>query len=324
MLKDTFGRSFPYLRLSIANVCNFRCSYCLPDGYKNYEKSSFLTQDEIVRLVDAFAELGTYKIRLTGGEPTIRKDFTSIIRLVSNHPGITQTVFTTNGYRLTDNAKKWFEAGLTHINISVDSLNADKFFAITGHDRLNEVLKGVDVAIESGFNKVKINVVLLKDVNDHEVEDYLEWAKKSPICIRFIELMQTGDNLKYFQKYHLSAQVISNYLCATGWSKKERATDAGPAQEYIHQNYHGSVGIIAPYSKDFCKSCNRLRVTSTGDFRLCLFGNHGIPLRHLLQSKDQKPQLKQLIYDQLAYKSSSHFLAQGDTGITAHLASIGG
>lgn len=324
LLTDTFGRNFPYLRLSITDVCNFRCSYCLPDGYKCESKPDFLNKDEIRRVVDVFAAMGTHKIRLTGGEPTVRKDFTEIAQLVSSHPAITQTAFTTNGYRLKEHAQEWRDAGLTNINVSVDSLDAELFHTITGHNRLHDVRAGIDAAITAGFEKVKINVVLLKGVNDHELGDYLTWARNSPISIRFIELMQTGDNLEYFRKYHLSAQTISDQLLANGWTKKVRSPEAGPAQEYINPSYQGSMGLIAPYSKDFCAGCNRLRVTSAGDLRLCLFGNQGISLRHLLQADEQQPLLKQLVHDQLTYKCSSHFLALGDTGITPHLASVGG
>lgn len=323
-LRDNFGRSFPYLRLSITDVCNFRCSYCLPDGYQCNGKPSHLNSDEIRRLVDAFAMLGVHKIRLTGGEPTVRKDFAEIARLVSKHPSITQLAFTTNGYKLRDHAQEWRDAGLTHINVSIDSLNAERFHTITGHHRLKEVVEGVEAALAAGFEKVKINVVLLKGVNDHELPDYLAWAKSTPISIRFIELMQTGDNLEYFKKYHLSADVIVQQLMGADWQKKLRTFDAGPAQEYVHPDYQGAIGLIAPYSKDFCVGCNRLRVTSTGDLRLCLFGKQGITLRHLLQADSEQPLLNQLIHDQLTFKCSSHFLALGDTGITPHLASVGG
>ena len=324
VLKDSFGRSFPYLRLSITDVCNFRCSYCLPDGYQCNGKPSFLTVEEIGRVVEAFAAMGVHKIRLTGGEPTVRKDFTQIAQRVSSHPAITKLAFTTNGYRLRDYAKEWHDAGLRHINVSIDSLNPDRFHTITGHNRLQEVLEGVDAALNAGFEQVKINIVLLKGVNDHELDDYLVWAKSTPISIRFIELMQTGDNLDYFRKYHLSAETISTKLDEAGWTVKPRAIDAGPAQIYTHSDYHGSIGLIAPYSKDFCKGCNRLRVTATGDLRLCLFGSQGTSLRHLLQDDTQQPLLTQLIHDQLAFKCSSHFLAYGNTGVTPHLASVGG
>lgn len=323
-LTDRFGRQFPYLRLSITDVCNFRCSYCLPDGYKCSSKPDVLNQDEIRRLVDAFTELGVHKIRITGGEPTVRKDFTEIARLIAAHPAISRLAFTTNGYRLRDNARQWQEAGLTHINVSVDSLDADRFHTITGHNRLDEVLQGVEKALAVGFESVKINVVLLKGVNDHELDDFLGWAKSTPISIRFIELMQTGDNLDYFRRYHVPAEQIARSLREAGWQRKPRAADAGPAEQYTHPDYLGSIGLIAPYSKDFCTGCNRLRTTATGDLRLCLFGSQGTSLRHLLQEDDHKPLLKRLIHEQLAYKCSSHFLAFGNTGITPHLASVGG
>ncbi|UAT42876.1 GTP 3',8-cyclase MoaA [Anaplasmataceae bacterium AB001_6] len=324
-LKDKFGRLFPYLRLSITDVCNFRCSYCLPNGYiKCNNKPRFLSQNEIANLVDAFASLGVTKIRITGGEPTVRKDFTQIAKLISDHPGIEKTSFTTNGYLLKDKAKCWHDAGLTHVNVSIDSLNEKIFHAVSGRNLLHKVQQGVESAIKVGFQQVKINVVLLKGVNGNALKDFLPWVKNTNISIRFIELMQTGDNLKYFQKYHISTKIITDQLSIEGWKNKPRALDSGPAQEYVHEDYKGSIGIIAPYSKDFCKGCNRLRVTSIGDLRLCLFGNQGTSLRHLLQTSEQKSLLRKLIIEQLNYKSSSHFLAYGNTGLTKHLASIGG
>lgn len=324
VLNDGFGRNFPYLRLSITDMCNFSCDYCLPNGYKKCNQTSFLRLDEINRLVEAFTQLGTIKIRLTGGEPTLRKDFTKIANLISSNPAIKKTAMTTNGYQLFKHAKQWRDAGISNINISLDSLNAERFYNITGHDRLNEVLKGIDAAIGAGFERIKINVVLLKGINDSELSDFLAFAKHAPISIRFIELMQTGDNLDYFKKYHISAKFISDELKNNQWILKQRSIDAGPAQEFSHNDYQGSIGIISPYSKDFCKGCNRLRITSTGDLRLCLFGKQGISLRHLLQKDEQLPLLIKLISDQLAFKCSSHFLALGDTGLTTNLASIGG
>lgn len=323
-LVDSFGRQFPYLRLSITDVCNFRCTYCLPAGYQKTCAPEFLTLEEITRLVNAFARLGVHKIRITGGEPTIRKDFTDIARQISQHPAISKLAFTTNGYRLKAHAKEWRRAGLTHINVSIDSLKPENFQAITGHDKLEDVLAGVDAALEAGFEQVKINAVLLKGQNDHEFADFLGRVKTSPMSIRFIELMQTGDNAEYFQKYHLSADVLRQHLIKGGWQQKPREPDAGPAEIYTHDAYRGSIGLIAPYAKDFCTNCNRLRVTARGDLRLCLFGSLGVSLRHLLQDDNQQDRLCALISKQLAYKASSHFLGLGDTGITPHLASVGG
>ncbi len=324
MLKDSHSREFPYLRLSITDVCNFACSYCLPDGYKCNGKADFLSLDELRRLVVAFSGLGVWKIRITGGEPTVRKDFSEIAAMISAIEGIRDVAFTTNGYRLRDNAKIWKDAGLSSINVSIDSLNAEKFHKITGHNRLDEVLQGVHEAINVGFKKVKVNSVLLNGVNDGELEDYLSFIKNSPISVRFIELMQTGDNFEYFHKYHVSVDVLKKHLLDDGWVSQIRASGAGPAVNYTHKNYKGSIGFIAPYSKDFCKGCNRLRTTATGDLRLCLFGDSGVPLRYLLQDDGQTEELQELILSQLNYKKSSHFLLDGNTGITPHLASVGG
>ena len=324
MLTDKFDRTFPYLRLSITEVCNFSCQYCLPNGYQKSNGPSFLSQDEINRLVDAFIELGVWKIRLTGGEPSIRKDFTDIARMIAAKPGIETMAFTTNGYKLKENAQTWRDAGLNAINISIDSLNAKKFHQITGHNRMAEIRDGIDKAIEVGFDKIKINVVLLKAINDDELDLYLDYVKDTLVSVRYIELMQTGDNLHYFNKYHLSAEHIKTQLIERGWVENIRAIGAGPAVNFSHSDYAGSIGLIAPYSKDFCSGCNRLRITSTGDLRLCLFGNVGVPLRHMLQNDDQKEDLKAAIAKQLNYKASTHFLAMGDTGILSNLSSTGG
>ncbi len=323
VLRDDFGRVFPYLRLSITDVCNFKCEYCLPNGYQG-RRSKFLEQDEIARLVDAFADLGTYKVRLTGGEATVRKDFTEIARRVSAHPKIRQTALTTNGYRLKENAKLWREAGLTHINVSIDSLDPAVFYKVTGHDRLADIWEGVEACLAAGFEAVKINAVMIKGVNDKALPEFMARAKDKPISLRFIELMQTGENKTYFDRHHYSADIFREQLINGGWTLTPRPLEAGPAEVYTHDDYLGSIGLIAPYSKDFCKGCNRLRVTATGDLRLCLFGDFGVPLRNLLQSDDQKPDLLALIRKQLAYKAASHVLAEGQTGLTPHLASIGG
>ncbi|HEC01087.1 MAG TPA: GTP 3',8-cyclase MoaA [Sphingomonadales bacterium] len=323
-LVDTYDRAFPYLRLSITDICNFRCEYCLPDGYKGAGKPNFLSLDEIRRLVTAFAELGVWKIRLTGGEPSVRKDFNEIIDLISHVPGITNTAFTTNGYRLAKNAKIWFEAGMRNLNVSIDSLGQQMFHKITGHDRLPDVLAGIEQALTIGYDSVKVNVVLLKGYNDTALEDYLDYIQKRPVTVRFIELMQTGDNLAYFKKRHLSADVIRDQLLALGWTQNIRVNGAGPAVNFTHPDYQGAIGLIAPYSKDFCLGCNRLRITATGDLRLCLFGDIGIPLRDLLQHDDQKAELQMRVMKQLDYKKSSHFLAQGETGLIPNLSSTGG
>ncbi|MHC6217003.1 GTP 3',8-cyclase MoaA [Stenotrophomonas acidaminiphila] len=323
-LTDGFGRSFPYLRLSLTEACNFRCSYCLPDGYHADGRPRFLAVDEIARLVRAFATLGMHKIRLTGGEPSLRRDLTRIIATVARVPGIRKVAITTNGTRLPRYLPDWHQAGLTALNVSVDSLQRERFHAITGHDRLPEVLDGIAMAQALGLQSVKLNAVLLRDRNDDELPAWMEFLRERALSVRFIELMRTGDNGDYFQRHHLRADVLVEQLQAAGWSLRPRAADAGPAREYVHPAYRGSIGIIAPYSRDFCAGCNRLRVTARGDLRLCLFGDFGVALRPLLQSDADYDALLARITTQLGLKAAGHGLHQGRTGLTPHLASIGG
>ena len=252
-LTDSFGRKFPYIRLSITDVCNYKCTYCLPQGYKKTpgDTRSFMSGEEISRLTKALSELGVCKIRLTGGEPTVRKDFFDILKDMKQNSNIPKITMTTNGYRLNKIAKQLYELGLDGINISID-------------------------------------------------------------------------NLDYFKKNHVSSKIFRDYLENNNWIYQTFGKDAGPSLNFIHPEYKGKFGLIAPYSKDFCKTCNRLRITSRGDLRLCLFGNTGISIRHLLQNDDQKNELVDLILKQLHLKKESHYLELGDTGLTKNLSTTGG
>ena len=328
ILKDSFGRTFPYIRLSITDICNFKCGYCLPNGYQidKSDNRKFLHLDEIRRLALALSELGVSKIRLTGGEPTVRKDFFDIVKTIKENSGIKKTVITTNGYHLDNIAHKINESGLDGINISIDSLNRETFKKITSHDRLDEILRGIKVLQSFDFKNIKINAVLLKGINDSE-DDFNQWSnfvKKNKIDFRYIELMQTGDNLDYFKKYHVPATKFTDYLNKNNWIIQTFGRDAGPAKNYLNPKFKGKFGIIAPYSKDFCKTCNRLRITAKGDLRLCLFGNTGINIRHLMQTDNQIEELKDLILKQLNFKKESHYLELGETGLTRNLSTTGG
>ena len=328
MLKDNFGRTFPYIRLSITDVCNFKCGYCLPNGYQidKSDNRKFLHLEEIRRLARVFSKLGVQKIRLTGGEPTVRKDFFDIIKILKNEAGIKKVVITTNGYHLDEKAKRLVDSGLNGINISIDSLDRNTFKNVTGHDRLSEILKGIQNLQDLNFENIKVNAVLLNGVNTSK-KDFNSWAnfiKKNKIDFRYIELMQTGDNLDFFNKYHVSSKVFKEYLDKNNWIYQTFGKDAGPSLNYINPEYKGKFGIIAPYSKDFCKTCNRLRITSRGDLRLCLFGNTGISVRHLLQKDDQVEELQDLILGQMKFKKESHHLELGKTGLTKNLSTTGG
>ncbi len=328
MLKDNFGRTFPYIRLSITDVCNFKCGYCLPNGFQidRSDNRKFLHLDEVRRLSKALSELGVNKIRLTGGEPTVRKDFFDIVKTIKESSGIKKTVITTNGYHLDKIAYKIKESGLDGINISIDSLNRETFKKVTSHDRLDEILRGIKILQDLKFDNIKINAVLLKGINDSE-DDFNQWSnfiEKNNIDFRYIELMQTGDNLDYFKKYHVPAIKFTDYLKKNNWIIQTFGRSAGPAKNYLNPKFKGKFGIIAPYSKDFCKSCNRLRITAKGDLRLCLFGNTGINIRHLMQKDEQIEELKDLILKQLNFKKESHYLELGETGLTKNLSTTGG
>ncbi|MFT5234692.1 MAG: cyclic pyranopterin phosphate synthase [Shewanella sp.] len=323
-LQDNFGRRFHYLRMSVTDVCNFKCTYCLPDGYRPNGRSKFMALSEIENLVAAFAEVGTQKIRITGGEPTLRKDFTDIIRAVADNDKIKTIATTTNGYRLEKNAKEWYDAGLRRINVSVDSLDPKMFYQITGENKFDEVMRGIDAALEAGFERVKINAVLLKGLNDKDLPRFLHWIKNTPIDLRFIELMETGLGRDYFKAHHLAGSDIRSQLIADGWGLDQSAVDDGPAQNFSRDDHKGRIGLIMPYDKHFCASCNRLRVSANGKLHLCLFTENGVDLRDLLQDESQRPELIQRLHGQLAQKKATHFLHDGITGVTQHLASIGG
>jgi GTP 3',8-cyclase len=324
-LADRYGRRFPYLRLSVIPACNFRCTYCLPHGYHADAKAAqALSLAEIARLLRGFTELGMHKLRITGGEPSVRHDLTEILRTAAAVPGVTRLAMTTNGSLLTRKLHEWMDAGLNAINVSVDSLDRAVFARITGHDRLDDILHGVDMALNAGLPSVKLNAVLMRDVNDRQLPAWLDYLRDHRVGLRFIELMQTGDNLPFFRDHHVRAEGLETQLQESGWQALPRAADAGPAREYRHPDYAGRIGIIAPYSKDFCAGCNRLRVTATGDLRLCLFGEFGIPLRPLLQADEQLDDLVRAIGGQIGRKEQGHFLHEGRTGITPHLASTGG
>ncbi len=325
-LTDAFARKFFYLRLSITDVCNFRCTYCLPDGYKpaGHTNKSFLSVEEIRRVARAFANMGTEKVRLTGGEPSLRRDFVDIIAAIRENDAIRQIAVTTNGYRLARDVAAWRDAGLTAINVSVDSLDARQFHAITGQDKFHQVMEGIDAAFDAGFSKVKVNTVLMRDVNHHQLDTFLNWIQPRPIQLRFIELMETGEGSDLFRKHHISGMTLREELLKRGWIHQIRHRSDGPAQVFCHPDYAGEIGLIMPYEKHFCASCNRLRVSSLGKLHLCLFGEGGVELRDLLADDNQQAALQDRIAGALHHKKQTHFLHQGNTGITQNLSYIGG
>lgn len=323
-LADGFGRRFHYLRLSVSEVCNFRCTYCLPNGYRKDGPQDFLRLDELGRLASAFAELGVSKIRLTGGEPSVRNDLTAIIARLAGQPALRKLALTTNGWSLERKAADWRAAGLTHLNVSVDSLDAETFEAVTGHARLPEILRGVDLSLALGFRSVKLNAVLLRQTSGAGFQAFADFVKDRPVAVRFIELMRTVDNAAFFADQHVPGRVLKDWLDERGWTPRSRGFDDGPAIEYEHPDYAGRIGVIAPYAPGFCDGCNRLRVTARGKLRLCLFGTGGLDLRDLLQSDADREALKARISGALGVKAAGHRLAFADPGDARNLAQMGG
>ena len=324
VLEDGIGRRLRYLRLSVTEACNFRCSYCLPHGRPPGPTPQPLSLGEIRRLVSAFATLGVSKVRLTGGEPTVRQDVGEIVRAVAATPGVRRVALTTNGYRLARLAPGLREAGLAAVNVSVDSLDPARFEQITGRPKLSSVVAGVEAALAAGIPAVKVNAVLLRGFDEGELDWFLAWTRRVPLTVRFIELMRTAGNGAFFRANHLAPSSIARELEVRGWEALPGDATDGPARTFGHPGHAGKVGLIAPYAAGFCDACNRVRVSAAGNLRLCLFGSAEIPLRRHLDSDGEREALMRAISAAVQAKPPSHHLREGDPGGTASLAMIGG
>lgn len=323
-LRDSFGRIFRYLRLSVTDVCNFRCNYCLPNGYqKTLEEENPLNIYEIENLISAFAKMGFQKVRLTGGEPTVRKDIVDIVAMIKAQKGIEKIALSTNAYRLKSIVKPLKNAGLTHVNISLDSVVPDTFNKITGRNMYTQVMEGIEAALAEGM-KVKLNAVLLKEMNFPEWDLYLNWVKDKPVSFRFIELMRTGENENFFKQQHLKSEILIEKLRTNGWIETVRAKDDGPAQDFSHSDYQGRIGIIAPYGNEFCDSCNRLRVSALGKLRMCLFGESEFEMRPWLAHPSDQDEIIRIMQNLLVRKAKSHDLHEDKFGMNYGFSAIGG
>lgn len=325
-LVDNFHRQLSYLRLSITDFCNFRCHYCLPDGYTanaGKRPDNELSVSEIDVLIQAFAKLGTTKVRLTGGEPSIRQDLPRIIELAKQTQGIQTVAVSSNGYRLDKHLSDWQTAGLNQLNISIDSFDPTIFKQITGFDILPTLLKDIDTLLATTDIKLKLNGILMADTAFDNLQSVLSFVKNRPVTYRFIEFMQTSDNKALFFAQHSSGQRIKDFLLQNGWQAQRRASDAGPAIEYRHADYVGGIGLIEPYAPQFCDSCNRLRVSSQGKVHLCLFDNGSYDVRAFLANGDVDG-LVHALQSLMPIKPEHHLLKQNDSGIMANLSMIGG
>lgn len=325
-LVDNFHRQLSYLRLSITDFCNFRCDYCLPNGYTanaGKRPDNELSVSEIDVLIQAFAKLGTTKVRLTGGEPSIRQDLPRIIELAKQTQGIQTVAVSSNGYRLAKHLYDWQTAGLNQLNISIDSFDPIIFKQITGFDILPTLLQDIDKLLATTDIKLKLNGILMADTAFDNLQSVLGFVKNRPVTYRFIEFMQTSDNKALFFAQHSSGQRIKDFLLQNGWQSQRRASDAGPAIEYRHADYVGGIGLIEPYAPQFCDSCNRLRVSSQGKVHLCLFDNGSYDVRAFLANGDVDG-LVHALQSLMPIKPEHHLLKQNDSGIMANLSMIGG
>ena len=290
MLIDRYSRIIDYLRISITDRCNLRCIYCMPqEGVVHKAASEILSFEEIIRLVRVCTAIGVSKIKISGGEPLARKGCPELLESLINLPKIKDVSLTTNGVLVKKYIKELKNAGLKRMNISADTLNARKFRRIAGSGELGDVLNGIDAAIEDGFF-VKLNVVMMKGINDNEILEFAKFALKKKLVIRFIELMPMIDNRLLSRDFYLSCEAVKNRLQSLGRLTPVYAESFGngPAEYFRIGDLSLVVGFISPISCKFCSSCNRIRMTSAGMLMPCLASSDGFDLKgHLRQNKEE-------------------------------------
>lgn len=284
-LKDKFNRKIDYLRISVTDKCNLRCIYCVPKkGVKSLPRSEVLTFEEIVLIAKASVKAGIRKIRLTGGEPLVRKDIVELIRILAEIKGLEDLSLTTNGIYLKNLAKKLFEAGLKRINISLDTLDPNRYKEITGGGDLSKVLSGIDEALEVGFDPIKINSVLIDSGVEAEAERFLDFIYKKPVHVRFIEKMEFDDDCGSAGKLDCG-RLEKLILSLVEAEETKGPLGYGPARYIKPKGAKGTVGFICPYSRHFCPECNRLRITADGKLRPCLFSDAEVDLKKVIREE---------------------------------------
>ena len=302
---DKLNRKIDYLRISVIDRCNLRCVYCMPEeGVESIPHEEILTYDEILRICETVSQLGIKKIKITGGEPLVRKDIVNLIRDIKNLDKIEQVTLTTNGILLYNMLDDLYDAGIDAINISLDTLKKDNFKQITRRDGLEKVLMAIDKAYNLGI-RVKINCLAIRDFNINELADIANFAKDREIDVRFIELMPIGFGKKYTQIDN--DEILS--ILESNFGTFEPVTEKrgnGPAKYYKNKDMKGCIGFISAISHEFCESCNRIRLTSNGFLKLCLHYNKGIDLKAPIRSGISDEDLKILIHDTIWNKPLSH------------------
>lgn len=326
-MRDQFGRTIDYLRISVTDKCNLRCTYCMPvEGLDWVHRDEFLTYEEIASVVRQMADLGLRRIRLTGGEPLVRRDLPDLVHLLSETPGIEDIAVSTNAILLPQLGRELRDAGVRRVNVSLDTLRRERFrdMARRAERFFDATLEGIAEAERIGFAPLKINTVLMRGLNDDEVEDFAEITRTRPWHVRFIELMPTGDNLHLSDRF-LSTDSVLDRLRGIGDLRPARGPMGnGPATYFQFDGAPGSVGVITPLSHNYCDRCNRMRLTAEGKLRTCLFGAHEVDLKAPLRSGGD---VVQALRQALREKPEKHLLqlgtAKGSGGLRA-LSQVGG
>ncbi len=323
-LTDQFGRGIEYLRISVTDKCNFRCTYCMPlEGLPWLPKAEILSYEEILAVVQQLAPLGLRRIRLTGGEPTIRPQLTALVAQLRAVPGVEDIALSTNGVKLPELAQPLADAGLDRINMSADSLRPDRVVAIARRNFDFDPVSSLLAAERAGLSPIKVNVVVMRGVNDDEVTDFARLTRDHPWHIRFIELMPVGDMRELTWDHVVPAAEILDRISAVD----ALAADAGPsrgngpAAYYRYAGAPGTVGVITPMTHTYCGTCNRVRLTADGRLRTCLFGDHEVNLRDALRAGEP---LEPLFRTALAGKPKEHALLQMQVGGLRALSQVGG
>ncbi|WP_345886888.1 GTP 3',8-cyclase MoaA [Shewanella algae] len=306
-LSDGFGRKIEYLRLSITDRCDFRCIYCMSEDPCFLEREQVLSLEELAFIGRAFTELGVSKIRLTGGEPLVRSDCDRLVAQLAALPGLKDLSMTSNGSRLAKLAPALKAAGLNRLNISLDTLKSELFTTLTRNGKLERVLKGIDVAKAAGFDKIKINAVILKGRNENEIIDLLEYCRQKQLDIAFIEEMPLGVMEERSLPRHMSSSDVREIINQRWPLSLSSKRTGGPARYYSMADSPIHIGFISPHSHNFCHECNRVRVTAEGRLLLCLGNEHSLDLKQIIRSHHGDIDvLKQAIFEAIQRKPKEH------------------
>jgi len=323
-LKDQFGRSIEYLRISVTDRCNFRCLYCMPaEGLPWLPKAEILSYEEIADVVSQLAPLGLRRLRITGGEPTIRPNLEELIRLLHGVPEIEDIALSTNGARLPELARGLRDAGLDRINMSADSLRPDRIAKIARRNLRFDPVTSALAAEHAGLAPIKINVVVMRSINDDEIEDFARLTLDHPWHVRFIELMPVGEMSGLTWEHIVPSEEVVSRIASLGALAPDGGPPRGngPAKYYRLAGAEGTVGVITPMTHTYCASCNRVRLTADGRLRTCLFGDHEVLLRDALRHREP---LEPLFRQALADKPKEHALLQMKVGGLRALSQVGG